>query len=251
MVLRALLIDDEYPARQELRYLLGHFPEVEIVGEAAGATEALQLIKAVAYDILFLDISLPGINGLELTASLQKLPKPPQVVFITAYDNYAVHAFEVNAAGYLLKPVEMASLKRVIAKVAGQVREKGRELSKENSTPAGREELLTSKIVAVSGEKTVLVDVNDIHVAYLQGERVLLKTFAETMNTRFTLQELAGRVQREKFFCSRNYIVNLCKVQELLPFFKGSYILVLGDKARSELRISGNEARILRQLLGL
>ena len=90
MVLKALIIDDEYPARQELRYLLAQFDNVEIVGEAASAKEALKLIEALEYDILFLDINLPGMNGLELTTKLEGIPNRPHVVFITAYENYAV-----------------------------------------------------------------------------------------------------------------------------------------------------------------
>ncbi|HHW44314.1 MAG TPA: response regulator, partial [Desulfotomaculum sp.] len=117
MKLKALIVDDEYPARQELRYALGNFENVEIVGEATNAQEALALIKALDYQVLFLDISMPGMNGLELGAAIQELPRQPQVIFVTAYDEYAVQAFEVNAVDYLLKPVDQARLKKAVDKV--------------------------------------------------------------------------------------------------------------------------------------
>ena len=106
MKLKALIIDDEYPARQELRFVLSSFDNIEIVGEATNALEALALIKALDYQVLFLDISMPGMSGLELGAAIQELPKRPYIIFVTAYDEYAFSAFEVNAVDYILKPVE-------------------------------------------------------------------------------------------------------------------------------------------------
>ncbi|MDQ7789745.1 MAG: response regulator, partial [Clostridia bacterium] len=117
MKLRALIVDDEYPARQELRYILGKFEDIEIVGEAANASEALALIKALGYSILFLDISMPGMNGLELGAAIQEMEKPPYVIFVTAYDEYALRAFDVNAIDYILKPIEENRLRMAVNKV--------------------------------------------------------------------------------------------------------------------------------------
>ncbi|ATW27018.1 LytR/AlgR family response regulator transcription factor [Candidatus Formimonas warabiya] len=262
MILKTLIVDDEYPARQELRYLLEQFPDIEVVGEAAGATEALKLIQALEYDILFLDINLPGINGLELAASLLKLPRSPQVIFITAYDNYAVDAFDVNAVDYIMKPIAKQRLKKAIDKVHGKLKKEEEE--PERKDPSGdkgnpesyaisgeRGELMSSRIIAESGEKAILVDVKDIYFAYTEGEKVFVKTFGERMHTRFTLKELEIKLGKKNFFrAHRSFIVNLDKVKEILPFFKGTCLLVLEDKERSEIPVSRNQAKILRKILG-
>jgi DNA-binding LytR/AlgR family response regulator len=264
MVLKALIVDDEYPARQELRYLLEQIKDVEVVGEAAGASEGLKLIQALEYDILFLDINLPGINGLDMATTLHNLTHAPHVIFVTAYDNYAVDAFDVNAVDYLLKPVSKMRLKKAIDKVINKVKDSNEGLSKKNishsktdpdnaQTPASLEqgELMTNRIIAESGEKAILVDVKDIYYAFTEGEKVAIKTISDKMYTRFTLKELEMRLNHKHFFRThRSYIVNLDKVKEILPFFKGSYILVLEDKEKSEIPVSRNQAKLLRKILG-
>lgn len=265
MILKALIVDDEYPARQELRYLLEQFKNIEIVGEAAGAAEALQLIAALEYDILFLDINLPGLpglNGLGIAAALSNLSKAPYVIFITAYENYAVDAFSVNAVDYILKPIEKSRLKKAIDKVTERIEElQAKNITKKKGEHEGHIhpvppdtpeiELMNSRIVAESGEKTILLDMKDIFFAYTEGEKVFIKTFGEKMSTRFTLKELEMRLNHKSFFRThRSYIVNLDKVKEILPFFKGTYILVLEDKERSEIPVSRNHARMLRKILG-
>ncbi len=115
--LKALIVDDEAPARSELRYLLGEAGGVQIVGEATGAAEALQLISAIEYDVVFLDIEMPGLSGLELAAALRAAARSPAVVFVTAYGEHAVKAFEVAAVDYLVKPVELPRLRLALDRI--------------------------------------------------------------------------------------------------------------------------------------
>jgi two-component system response regulator LytT len=117
MVLKALLVDDEVPARSELRFLLGEVGGVEVVGEAGSGAEALQLIKAIPYDIVFLDIDMPGLSGIDLAETLAALPHPPAIVFVTAHSEHAVKAFEVQATDYLVKPVEAKRLHAAVGRV--------------------------------------------------------------------------------------------------------------------------------------
>ena len=131
MKLKALIVDDEYPARQELRFALSGFDNIEIVGEATNAQEALALVKALDYHVLFVDISMPGMSGLELGAAIQELSRQPHIIFVTAYDEYAVRAFEVNAVDYLLKPVEPGRLKKAIDKVVKAYQESAATRSEE------------------------------------------------------------------------------------------------------------------------
>ncbi|HHX51453.1 MAG TPA: response regulator, partial [Clostridia bacterium] len=124
MPLKALIVDDEYPARKELRYLLEKYPEIQIVGEAANAHEALELIDALDYSILFLDIDMPGFSGLELTRRIKEMAKSPYVIFVTAHEQFALEAFSVDAVDYLLKPIDPSHLDRAIGKILKRIEEK-------------------------------------------------------------------------------------------------------------------------------
>ncbi|MDD2554666.1 MAG: LytTR family transcriptional regulator DNA-binding domain-containing protein [Desulfotomaculaceae bacterium] len=266
MKLKALIIDDEYPARQELRYALSEFDSIEIVGEAANAQEALTLIKALDYQVLFLDISMPGMSGLELSAAIQDLPNRPYVIFVTAFDEFALSAFEVNAIDYILKPVEPKRLKKAIDKVlkitrevmvdaaapAGTMREE--RVLQESEIKTIQPENLQLKIDRVPAEKqgkTILVGGSDIFYAFTEQDNVYIKTAADKLYTRFTLKELEARLNPQIFFRThRCYLVNLHKVKEIVPFFNGTYNLVVEDKERSEVPVSRAQAKKLRKILG-
>jgi len=251
MKIRTLIVDDEYPARQELRYLLGEIPEIEVVGEAATASEALALIRAVDYSLLFLDIEMPGLSGLELAKEINALPRPPYIVFVTAYDEYALKAFEVNAVDYLLKPIEAKRLKKAIDKVKKLIQENGLNRGEEKIAPM-REGGKLDRIPAEKGGKTVLIGEQDIIFAFTEQDYVYLKTFQDKYFTRFTLKELEARLNPTVFFrCHRCFIVNLQKVREIVPFFNGTYTLVVDDKDKSEVPVSRAQAKKLRKILGL
>ncbi|WP_027364174.1 LytR/AlgR family response regulator transcription factor [Desulfotruncus alcoholivorax] len=258
MKLKALIVDDEYPARQELRFLLNNFNNIEIVGEAANAQEALALIKALDYQILFLDISMPGMTGLELGAAIQELPQQPHVIFITAYDEYAVQAFEVNAVDYLLKPVEPGRLKKAIDKVvkashenSGNNVEKAVSDTDKTKVKIDPSQIRIDRIPAEKQGKTVLVAESDIFYAFTEQDYIYIKTFNDKLFTRFTLKELEARLNPQVFFRThRCYLVNLHKVREIVPFFNGTYNLVVEDKENSEVPVSRAQAKKLRKILG-
>jgi DNA-binding LytR/AlgR family response regulator len=248
VTLKALLVDDEYPARQELRYLLGQLSNVEVVGEAASASEAMKLISALEYDILFLDISLPGMNGLELASKIRSLPRKPHVIFITAYENYALEAFDVNAADYILKPIEKERLQRAIDKVAA-IKNGGEARVPAPAVPAAGAQQGMGRIVAKSGDRITLVDVSDICFVYVQGDSVYLKTATDKLLTRLTLKELEGKLGSKNFFRThRSFIVNIRKVREIRPFFNGTCRLVMDDREKSEVPVSRNQTKKLRKL---
>lgn len=261
MTLKALIIDDEYPARQELRFLLSRYNQIEIVGEATSATEGLALIRALDYQVLFLDINLPGMSGLELGAAIQDLARPPFVIFVTAYDEHAVKAFDVNAVDYILKPIDEKRLKRAIDRVmkAQQEREAStpqsgngmtQELTPAPTAPQGS--IKINRIPAEKQGKTLLVDISEIFYAFTEQDYVYIKTFADKLLTRYTLKDLEARLGGGMFFRThRCYIVNLHKVKEIVPFFNGTYNLVLEDQQRSEVPVSRSQAKKLRKILGI
>jgi DNA-binding LytR/AlgR family response regulator len=259
--LKALIVDDEYPAREELRHALNKIQDVEIVGEATNAQEALALIKALDYHVLFLDISMPGMSGLELGAVIQELPRRPLIVFVTAYDEYAVSAFEVNAVDYILKPLEPNRLKKAIDKVIKIIRETGylhgadvvkAEREAEAKTTLPPNQIRIERIPAEKQGKTILVAESDIIYAFTEQDYVYIKTFNNKLFTRFTLKELEARLNPNVFFRThRCYLVNLHKVKEIVPFFNGTYNLTVDDQETSEVPVSRAQAKKLKKILGL
>ncbi|NLW06408.1 MAG: response regulator transcription factor [Clostridia bacterium] len=251
MKLRTLIVDDEYPARQELRFMLQQFKDIEVVGEATNAREALNLINALDYTVLFLDINMPGMNGLELSRIIQKRPNPPLVIFVTAYEEYALEAFEVNAVDYLLKPFDEQRLGLAIERVRRLVEQRSQQPPAAKTPPTAENGRLNRLPVEKSG-KTILLDQNDLIYACTQGDNIYLKTSAEQYRTRFTLKELETRLDPRLFFrCHRCYIVNLTKIREIVPMINGTYTLIMADGKQSEVPVSRKQARKLKELLGI
>ncbi len=269
MKLKALIIDDEYPARKELRFLLNKFDNIEVVGEATNAQEALTLIKALDYSILFLDIEMPGMNGLEVGAKVQEMPNPPHVVFVTAYDEYAVRAFEVNAVDYILKPFDEKRLTQTINKIVKITQQQqqqqaasafaGSQVEQQDSVPEGipsggqkPQHIKIDRIPAEKQGKTILVNESDIIFAFTEQDYVYIKTLNDKLFTRFTLKELESRLNPSIFFRThRCYLVNLHKVKEIIPFFNGTYTLIVEDSEKSEVPVSRAQAKKLRKILGM
>ncbi|MEW6541424.1 MAG: LytTR family DNA-binding domain-containing protein [Bacillota bacterium] len=253
MKLRALIVDDEYPARQELRYLLGNFPDIEVVGEAANAHEALALIEALDYSVLFLDISMPGMDGLQLGAAIRELESPPYVIFVTAYNGFALKAFEVDAIDYVMKPIDEGRLRMAINKVIRATQEVApcAEAVDGGVPAAAVPAFRIDRIPAERNGKTILVSESDIVYAFTEQDTVCIKTYDEKLLTRFTVKELEGRLDPNIFFRThRCCVVNLRKVKEIIPLFSGTYALVVDDRERSEVPLSRGQAKKLRKILG-
>lgn len=248
MKLKALIVDDEYPARMELRYLLEEFSNVEVIGEAANAAEAFQLINALDYYIVFLDINMPGANGLELSKQIKDNPQKPEVIFVTAHEEYALEAFGVDAVDYLLKPVNPARLKEALAKAENRIAK--------NKTPVAQpktESAAHLDIIPIESQgKTVLLKHADIIYVNAQNDYCTFKTFDKHYLSRFTLKELATRLNRNLFFrCHRSYLVNIKRVREVTPLYNGTLLLTVDDKEKSEVPVSRSQAKQIRQILGM
>jgi DNA-binding LytR/AlgR family response regulator len=244
--LKALLVDDEYPSRNELRFRLERYPEIEVVGEAANAREALQLCSAMDYDVVFLDIQMPGMDGVELAQALRVGGKNPKVVFVTAYEEYAVNAFKVRATDYLLKPFDDARLDDTVQRLLEG--RNGREARPEGKKP---QPPLAWVPTEVNGT-TVPVPVEDIVYIYSEKDYVFVRTFADKLITRFTLQELTERLSPRLFFrCHRSYLVNVRQVKEIIPYINGAYLLRMKDKQHSEVAVSRGRVRHLKELFAL
>ncbi len=261
MVLKALIVDDEYPARMELRFQLSHFPDVEIIGEATNAREALRLINALDYDVIFLDVQMPGMTGIELAKQLKGREVMPKVVFVTAYENYAVPAFEIRAVDYLLKPLESERLAETVerlresvgatahaAPAAASAGERGEEPAERN--PDRKPPL--SFLLCEKDEKQIPLPLNEIVYIFSEGYNVFVQTHHDRLLTRYTLQELTERLPAEQFFRShRSYLVNIYQVKEISPYFNGAYLLKLKDKEHSEVIVSRSNVKRMKELFSM
>lgn len=251
MKLKALIIDDEEPARQELRYLLEQMNEIEIVGEGENAKDALKLLAAIDCSVVFLDIQMPGMSGIELGEVLKSLKKPPAIIFVTAYEEYALQAFEVDAVDYILKPFDSSRIEQAIKKVLSMQRSEGEENKAEEQTV--RTVAALERIPLEYKGRTLLLAQDDIAYIYTQNEAVYVRTIDDKEYlARFTLKDLEQRLSSEKFFRThRCYIVNLSRIKEITPYFSGTYTVTLDNKQKTEIPVSRNQARKLKKILGI
>jgi two-component system LytT family response regulator len=228
--MRLLIVDDERPARDRLRRMLALHPEVELVGEARDAVEALELVARLAPDALLLDIQMPEVSGLELAASL---PAPaPLVVFVTAYDQYAIPAFDANAVDYLLKPYDQERLRRALQRLRGRLAllpAKGAAAAAALAALAGQP--LRQLLVSERGA-TRVVPVDDISWLESADNYVVLHTAAGRPLLRQTLAGLVERLGERFVRCHRRAAVRLDRIASVHPLDKGDAELLLRDGAR-------------------
>jgi DNA-binding LytR/AlgR family response regulator len=233
-VIRALLVDDEAPARSELRYLLATHPEVEVVGEAASASEALKLAAAVPYDVVFIDIEMPGLSGLDAGRLVHGRPGVPQLVFVTAHEQYAIEAFAVEALDYLLKPVDPERLAQVVRRLVSL------------QAPAGAVE----KIPVVSGGETVLLDWEELHYARADGDYSRVHTYDRSYLCTRSLRALEEALPADRFVrIHRSYLVNLDKVAAVRRAGSDRIRLALDDAERTELAVARRQSKAVRERL--
>ncbi len=237
-MLRALIIDDESSARSELRYLLTKTGEVEVVGEAASASEAWEILQNLQYDVIFVDIRMPGLTGLDLAEKIKSLKKPPQVVFVTAYAEYALEAFEVEAVDYLVKPFSEERLYKTLARL-----EKKAEGTKERLPKFER-------IVVEKDGKKIPVSPDEVYFFEARDDYAMLYTYEQKFLLPATLKELEKKLSQHCFFrVHRKYLVNLEKIGEIIPLSRSTYLLRMKDKSQSEILVSRRKARELREVL--
>jgi two-component system, LytTR family, response regulator LytT len=260
MALSAVIVDDEQLARDELAYLLKSVGEVDVVAQGQNGVEAVNLIKEHSPDVVFLDVQMPGLDGFGVIKKLidRKVPMP-QIIFSTAYDQYAVKAFEVNAVDYLLKPFDKRRVSQAVEKarkrlgVPSSPAEKLEtliEMLEQQKTPSSA---APSKVLIKSAGRLFLVDQKDICFASIEDGviTVVTPTLEGQSNCR-TLEELLATLDQNLFWrAHRSYLVNINRIKEVVPWFKSSYQLRMGDKGGTEVPVSRAQTRRLRELFGL
>jgi len=256
MKMTALIVDDEQPARDELGYLLKAFPEVEVVGQGKNGVEAVGLIKELNPNLLFLDVQMPGLDGFGVIRKLiEKKLRLPQVIFVTAYDQYAVQAFEVNAVDYILKPISRARLEKALARVrrAAESDDATQKLDKVVEMLERRPVPQKNKLVVKAGGRLYLLDSDDVVYASIEDGVISIVTreFEGQSNFR-TVEELQNALDPKVFWrVHRSYLININRIKEVIPWFKSSYQLKMDDRKQSEIPVSRAQTRKLRELLNL
>ncbi|MCL4499556.1 MAG: response regulator [Chloroflexi bacterium] len=243
-MLRTLIVDDEAPARAELRYLLESIDGVKVVGEATNTEEALELVRALSYDAIFIDIQMPGLTGLEAANKLGESPNPPAIIFVTAYSEHAVRAFELDAVDYLVKPIDEDRLMLTINKIVRQ--RSGR------TQPPQPADIEIERIPVESRGKTILLPIADIVFVNSKSDLVFAHTADSTYLTRFTLKDLERRLRNKGFFRThRAYLVNLHHVEEIVPMWGQNYMLRVSCAKQNEVPVSRRRSQKLKSILGM
>jgi two-component system LytT family response regulator/two-component system response regulator LytT len=275
MTLSALIIDDEQLAREELKYLLDQAGGVEVVAQGANGIEAVNLIEEHRPDLVFLDVQMPGLDGFAVIEQLiarrakagAEAEPLPQIVFATAYDQYAVRAFDVNAVDYLLKPFDRGRVEQAVERVRGRLA----SASSGNSPGALPESQLDAllrllnrpqgaarspqpaKLIVEAQSRLLLVDQTDICFAAIDEGviRVATQSFEGHSKCR-TLEELLDQLDPALFWrAHRGFVVNINHIREVVPWFKSSYQLRMNDKRQTEIPVSRAQTRRLRELFNL
>lgn len=243
--MKALLIDDERLARSELRRLLAAFPDLEIAGEAANAKQAREQLATLQPDLIFLDVQMPGETGMEFLASLEA--PVPHVIFTTAYDEFAVKAFELNALDYLLKPVDPARLAAAVEKL----RDKAAAAEEPAPKPVSRERLAAEdKVFVREGDRCWFVEVKSIRLLESEGNYTRVHFDNAQPQLFRSLNAMEERLDPKYFFrANRRQIINLAWIDKIEPWFSGGLLVHLKGGAKVEL--SRRQAQDFREKMSL
>jgi two-component system LytT family response regulator/two-component system response regulator LytT len=257
---RTLVVDDEQLAREELCFLLEQTGKVEIVGQAPDGPSALKLTDELEPDLLFLDVQMPGLTGFEVARRLIGQEDAPRIVFVTAFDQYAVDAFSVNAVDYLLKPVDAGRLEQTLERVRRQLASV--QAARLPLSPADLEKVIEAvqarqdrrdQLALRVGERFVLVQADEIVHASLVDESIVVVTNTMSGSSNYrTLDDLQARLDPKVFWrVHRSHLVNITKIKEIVPWFSRNYLLKMKDAKSTEIPVSRTQTRRLREYLQL
>lgn len=254
MKLRALLVDDDCLARKDLSLLLQSFEDVQVVGEAENPSDALELICNLNYSVIFLDIGMSGLNVIDLAHQLRDRSNSSIIIFTTAHKEY-VFAFALNALEYLIKPISSKRLEEALIKMRKfkgiLTEQKNTPLPEKNTFLASPVKPLTV-IPVEQKDKITILHQDEIIFVYTDKDKVFIKTPQNSYLTRFTLRELESRLSPDLFFRShRCYLVNIQRMREIIPYFNGTFTIVVDDNQRSQIPVSRTKSRILKEMLRL
>jgi len=253
MAWSAIIVDDEQLACDELSFLLKDFPDIEVVGSGRNGLDAVRLIERLEPDLAFLDVQMPGLDGLGVIRKVKESGLPaPHFILATAYDQYAVEAFRLNALDYVLKPVDKERLAETIGRARRVLQERQKAETPE-APPSGRPSPPRVKLMVKSGNRNFIVDAADVVYATINDGLITIVTTALEGESNYrTLEDLQSTLDPEIFWrVHRSFLVNINRIREVIPWFKSSYQLRMDDKKQTEIPVSRVQTKRLRSLLKL
>ena len=255
MDLRALVVDDEQLARDELCFQLEQLGGVEIAGQAENGVDAMEAIERLRPDVVFLDIQMPGLSGFEVARRVITKGLGTHIIFVTAFDQYAVEAFEVNAVDYILKPVETARLEQALLRARRRAETEAplNEHIEKIAKLVGDRQQRRGQIAVKVAERFLLVQTEDMIYASLNGDTISIVTAHVTGTSNYrTLDELQASLDPDVFWrVHRSHLVNINKIKEIVPWFSRNYILRMKDGKGTEIPVSRSQTKRLRDYLKL
>ncbi|MCU1339236.1 MAG: transcriptional regulator, LytR/AlgR family [Bryobacterales bacterium] len=250
--LTAIIVDDEKLAQDELAYLIKDFPDIEVIGSARHGLEAVELIQKLEPDLVFLDVQMPGLDGMGVIRKLREQDIPlPYFVMATAYDQYAVEAFRWEALDYVLKPVDKERLTVAVDRARKAVNDRAKAAQPEPASP--KPALQRSKLLVRSNQRNFIVDAQDVVYATIDdGLITVVASNLEGQSNYRTIEELQSNLDPDTFWrVHRSYLVNIHRIKEVIPWFKSSFQLRMDDKKQTEIPVSRVQTKRLRALLKL
>lgn len=243
--MKVIIVDDEFPARQELRYFIEKNTSMEILGEFDNGLDVLGFIQENNLDAIFLDINIPRLDGMLLAKTINKFKKRPKIVFITAYADYAIEAFNLKIFDYILKPYSDERIISMLNKLEN-------DLDKESvKGDAIEKPKVTNKLSLWKDEKIHMVDVSEIYYCEARERYTYIYSKDDVYRIRESISEVEKMINKDNFFRShRSYLVNLEKIEEIIPWFNNTYILKL-NKGKYEITVSRSKIKLFRQLMNI
>ncbi|MEQ9722310.1 LytTR family DNA-binding domain-containing protein [Yersinia alsatica] len=246
--MKAIIVEDEFLAQEELSYLIRQHSSITIEATFEDGLDVLKYLQNHQVDAIFLDINIPSLDGVLLAQNISKFTHKPYIIFITAYKEHAVEAFEIEAFDYILKPYHESRIVTMLQKLEA-LHKRDRQNKEQISSPSQRSAAHTINLM--KDERIIVTDINDIYYATAQEKVTLVYTRREEFIMPMNITEFCNRLPEEYFFrCHRSYCVNLAKIREIVPWFNNTYILRLSD-LDFEVPVSRSKIKEFRQLMRL
>lgn len=242
--MRCIIADDEFPSREELKYFITEFSNLEIIKEFENGLDVLKFMENEHIDVAFLDINMPGLNGVGVAKLLSRINNKIKIIFITAYKEYAVEAFEIHAFDYLLKPYSEERILSCLKRLEDSTKKTDIKESDNINT-------VIEKITIIDEGKMYLIDADEIY--YIEAHGKVVKVFTKNGEyiSKNKISDIMKKLNKEKFYkCHRSYIVNLDKVKEVVPWFNCTYVLKLKDIGK-EVPVSRQNTKTFRKLINM
>lgn len=254
-MIEVIVVDDELPAREELIYILKRFENIKVIGEASHGMETLELNRKLKPDLIFLDIQMPKINGIELAKKIMDEPHIPFIVFVTAYEEYALEAFEVNAIDYILKPISIGRLAKTMDKIIRNIRiEKDsymERISKLIKDLSANERKDSNRISVSDKGRLIPLDSSEIIYATVEDKSTVIISKKGKFQTNYTLEELNKKLNNQNFFRShKSYLVNLDLIEIIEPWFNSTFNLKLKG-IEEKLPVSRSRSKIFKKIMNI